>query len=57
MQLYARVAVVKLMVDARENNTPRVDIRNDAESMNSLSRLNPLYAAKFFYRQMAPLLR
>jgi short-subunit dehydrogenase len=46
----------KLMVDAIEKNTPRVVIGKDAKTMDFLSRLNPLYAAKLIYKQMASLL-
>ena len=47
----------KLMVDAIANNTPRVVIGKDAKTMDFLSRLNPLYAAKLIYKQMASLLK
>jgi short-subunit dehydrogenase len=47
----------KLMVDAIEKNTPRVVIGKDAKTMDFLSRLNPLYAAKLIYKQMASLLK
>jgi len=47
----------KLMVDAIEKNTPRVVIGKDAKTMDFLSRLSPLYAAKLIYKQMASLLK
>jgi short-subunit dehydrogenase len=47
----------KLMVDAIEKNKPRVVIGKDAKTMDFLSRLNPLYAAKLIYKQMATLLK
>ncbi len=47
----------KLMVDAIEKNTPRVVIGKDAKTMDFLSRLNPLFAAKLIYKQMASLLK
>jgi short-subunit dehydrogenase len=47
----------KLMVDAIANNTPRVVIGKDAKLMDKLSRLNPLFAAKLIYKQMASLLK
>ena len=47
----------KLMVDAIEKSTPRVVIGKDAKTMDFLSRLNPLFAAKLIYKQMASLLK
>lgn len=47
----------KLMVDAIAKNSPRVVIGKDAKTMDFLSRLNPLYAAKLIYKQMASLLK
>jgi short-subunit dehydrogenase len=47
----------KLMVDAIEANKPRLVIGKDAKTMDILSRLNPLYAAKLIYKQMASLLK
>lgn len=47
----------KLMVDAMANNKPRLVIGKDAKTMDILSRLNPLYAAKLIYKQMASLLK
>ena len=47
----------KLMVDAIEKNDPRVVIGKDAKTMDFLSRLSPLYAAKLIYKQMATLLK
>ena len=42
---------------AIEKNTPRVVIGKDAKTMDFLSRLNPLFAAKLIYKQMASLLK
>lgn len=47
----------KLMVDAIEKNKPRLVIGKDAKTMDFLSRLNPIYAAKLIYKQMASLLK
>lgn len=47
----------KLMVDAIESNKPRLVIGKDAKTMDFLSRLNPLYAAKMIYKQMGSLLK
>jgi len=47
----------KLMVDAIAMNTPRVVIGKDAKTMDFLSRLHPLFAAKLIYKQMATLLK
>jgi NAD(P)-dependent dehydrogenase (short-subunit alcohol dehydrogenase family) len=47
----------KAMVDAIENNTPRVVIGQDAKTMDFLSRLNPVMAANMIYKQMANLLK
>jgi len=47
----------KLMVDAIEKNVPRVVIGKDAKTMDLLSRISPLYAAKVIYKQMASLLK
>ena len=47
----------KLMVDAIASNKPRLVIGKDAKTMDILSRLNPLYAAKLIYKQMASLLK
>jgi short-subunit dehydrogenase len=47
----------KLMIDAITNNKPRIVIGKDAKTMDILSRLNPLYAAKLIYKQMASLLK
>ena len=47
----------KQMVLAIEKNTPRVVIGKDAKTMDFLSRLNPLFAAKLIYKQMASLLK
>jgi len=47
----------KLMVDAIEANKPRLVIGKDAKTMDILSRLNPIYAAKLIYKQMASLLK
>ena len=47
----------KLMVDAIADNKPRLVIGKDAKTMDFLSRLNPLYAAKMIYKQMGSLLK
>jgi hypothetical protein len=46
----------KAMVDAIENNKPRVCIGQDAKMMDFLTRLNPVYAAGVIYKQMKSLL-
>jgi short-subunit dehydrogenase len=47
----------KMMVDAIVNNKPRVVIGSDARMLDVLSRINPVYAAKVIYKQMASLLK
>ena len=47
----------KAMVDAIENNKPRICIGSDAKMMDRLSRLNPVMAANIIYKQMASLLK
>lgn len=47
----------KLMVDAIAKNSPRLVIGKDAKTMDILSRINPVYAAKLIYKQMASLLK
>jgi short-subunit dehydrogenase len=47
----------KMMVDAIVNNKPRVVIGSDARMLDILSRINPVYAAKVIYKQMASLLK
>jgi short-subunit dehydrogenase len=47
----------KLMVDAIAKNKPRLVIGSDAKMLDFLSRLNPVYAAKVIYKQMASLLK
>ncbi len=47
----------KLMVDAIEKNSPRLVIGKDAKTMDIISRINPVYAAKLIYKQMASLLK
>jgi short-subunit dehydrogenase len=44
------------MVDAIENNKPRITIGQDATTMDILSRLNPVMAANIIYKQMKSLL-
>lgn len=44
------------MVDAIENNKPRITIGPDAKFMDRFSRLNPVAAANLIYKQMANLL-
>jgi short-subunit dehydrogenase len=45
------------MVDAIEQNKPRICIGSDATLMDRLSRLNPIFAANLIYKQMASLLK
>lgn len=47
----------KLMVEAIIKNKPRLVIGKDAKTMDFISRLNPVYAAKLIYKQMASLLK
>lgn len=47
----------KLMVAAIIKNKPRLVIGKDAKTMDLISRLNPVYAAKLIYKQMASLLK
>lgn len=47
----------KLMIEAIVNNKPRLVIGKDAKTMDFISRLNPVYAAKLIYKQMASLLK
>ena len=47
----------KLMVDAIENNKPRVCIGSDAKLMDFLTRLNPVFAAELIFNQMKSLLK
>jgi hypothetical protein len=44
------------MVEAIVQNKPRLVIGRDAKTMDLLSRINPVYAAKVIYKQMASLL-
>ena len=44
------------MIDAIERNKPRITIGKDAKTMDILTRLNPIYAAKLIYKQMKSLL-
>jgi hypothetical protein len=44
------------MVDAIENNKPRITIGPDAKFMDRFSRLNPVAAANLIYKQMSNLL-
>jgi hypothetical protein len=46
-----------LMIDAIEKNKPRITIGKDAKTMDLLSRLSPIYAAKLIYKQMKALLK
>jgi short-subunit dehydrogenase len=46
----------KQMVDAIENNQPRITIGPDAKFMDRFSRLNPVAAANLIYKQMSNLL-
>lgn len=47
----------KQMVDAIENNKPRITIGPDAKFMDRFSRLNPVGAANLIYKQMSNLLK
>jgi short-subunit dehydrogenase len=47
----------KAMVDAIEANRPRICIGSDAKMMDFMTRMNPVYAAKVIYKQMASLLK
>ena len=49
-------AAAKQMVDAIENNKPRITIGPDAKFMDRFSRLNPVAAANLIYKQMGNLL-
>lgn len=51
----APVAAAK-MIDAIENNKPRITIGSDSTMMDRLSRLNPVMAANIIYKQMKSLL-
>lgn len=53
----AAPVAAKAMVDAIENNRPRITIGSDATMMDRLSRLNPVMAANLIYKQMASLLK
>jgi NAD(P)-dependent dehydrogenase (short-subunit alcohol dehydrogenase family) len=44
------------MINAIENNKPRITIGSDATMMDRLSRLNPVMAANIIYKQMKSLL-
>lgn len=46
----------QIMVDAIEDNKPRVTVGSDATLMDRLSRLNPVFAANLIYKQMKSLL-
>lgn len=52
----AAPVAAKAMVDAIENNKPRITIGSDATMMDRLSRLNPVMAANIIYKQMKSLL-
>lgn len=52
----AAPVAAKAMVDAIENNKPRITIGQDATMMDRLSRLNPVMAANIIYKQMKSLL-
>ena len=45
------------MINAIENNKPRITIGKDAKTMDILTRINPIYAAKLIYKQMKSLLK
>jgi short-subunit dehydrogenase len=45
------------MIEAIEKNKPRITIGKDAKTMDILTRVNPIYAAKIIYKQMKSLLK
>jgi short-subunit dehydrogenase len=45
------------MIDAIEKKKPRITIGKDAKTMDILTRVNPIYAAKLIYKQMKSLLK
>ena len=47
----------KMMVDAIEQNRPRICIGSDAKLMDRMSRLNPVFAANLIYKQMQSLVK
>jgi hypothetical protein len=53
----AAPTAAKAMVDAIENNKPRICIGQDAKMMDFLTRLNPVMAAGIIYKQMKSLLQ
>lgn len=52
----AKVAAAQ-MIAAIEKNKARITIGKDAKMMDILTRVNPVYAAKVIYKQMASLLK
>ena len=44
------------MIRAIEKGTPRLVIGKDAKMLDYVSRLNPVFAAKMIYKQMASLI-
>jgi short-subunit dehydrogenase len=55
-KMTAAPTAAKAMVDAIENNKPRICIGQDAKMMDFLTRLNPVMAAGIIYKQMKSLL-
>jgi hypothetical protein len=49
--------LVERLSNAIEKNKPRITIGKDAKTMDILTRLNPIYAAKLIYKQMKSLLK
>jgi short-subunit dehydrogenase len=45
------------MIEAIEKNRPRICIGSDAKMLDVISRINPVFAAKLIYKQMASLLK
>lgn len=45
------------MIEAIEKGRPRICIGKDAKMMDIMTRVNPVYAAKVIYKQMASLLK
>ncbi len=56
MKATAADLAARQMVDAIEQNKPRITIGSDAKFMDRFSRLNPVAAANLIYKQMANLL-
>ena len=57
MKTTAAPVAAAAMLDAIENNKPRICIGQDAKMMDIMTRINPVWAAKVIYKQMAELLK